>query len=184
LVWPGIAVAAMFVLGWAISRKPTAVDTWFQRFRYTPVHWLLFFTDPWLLAVTLIVCIAVALRVRRRRLAVAIAVSPLVGIALAQLLKHLIGRTRGDDLAYPSGHTTAVVIVMGLFVLVANAAVWAVILAAAVTLLGMIGQGVTYHYFTDTVGALLLGSAVVCVVALAVELDTRQPECDADHTGG
>jgi hypothetical protein len=59
-----------------------------------------------------------------------------------------------------------------------------VILAAAVTLLGMVGQGVTYHYFTDTVGALLLGSAVVCVVALAVELDTRQPKCDADHTGG
>ena len=33
----------------------------------------------------------------------------------------------------------------------------------------MIGQGVTYHYFTDTVGALLLGSAVVCVAALVAE---------------
>ena len=48
----------------------------------------------------------------------------------------------------------------------------------------MIGQGVTYHYFTDTVGALLLGSAVVCVAALAAELDTRQPGCDADHSDG
>ena len=49
---------------------------------------------------------------------------------------------------------------------------------------GMIGQGVTYHYFTDTLGAALLGSAVVCVAALAAKLDRRQPGCDADHTGG
>ena len=33
-------------------------------------------------------------------------------------------------------------------------------------LLGIVGQAVTYHYFTDTVGALLLGTAVVCVAAL------------------
>ena len=56
--------------------------------------------------------------------------------------------------------------------------------AVTVSLLGMLGQGVTYHYFTDTVGALLLGTAVVCVAALAAELDRRQPGCDADHTGG
>jgi hypothetical protein len=32
----------------------------------------------------------------------------------------------------------------------------------------VVGQAVTYHYFTDTVGALLLGTAIVCVVALAL----------------
>ena len=31
----------------------------------------------------------------------------------------------------------------------------------------MLGQGVTYHYFTDTVGALLFGTALLCVAALA-----------------
>jgi membrane-associated phospholipid phosphatase len=32
----------------------------------------------------------------------------------------------------------------------------------------MIGQGVTYHYFTDTVGGVLLGTAIVCVAAHAL----------------
>ncbi len=83
------------------------------------------------------------------------------------MLKRVIGRMKGDGLAYPSGHTTTVVIVMGMLVLLAGAAWWSVLVAAVVSLLGMIGQGVTYHYFTDTVGALLLGSAVVCVAATA-----------------
>jgi len=37
---------------------------------------------------------------------------------------------------------------------------------------------------SDTVGALLLGSAVVRIAAVVAELDTRQPGCDADHTAG
>jgi hypothetical protein len=32
----------------------------------------------------------------------------------------------------------------------------------------MIGQSVVLHYFTDTVGALLLGSAIVCAAALTL----------------
>jgi membrane-associated phospholipid phosphatase len=32
----------------------------------------------------------------------------------------------------------------------------------------MIGQGVTYHYFTDTVGGVLLGTAIACVAALTL----------------
>ena len=60
---------------------------------------------------------------------------------------------------------------------------WAVIVAVVFCLLAVLGQGVTYHYFTDTVGAVLLGTAVVCVAALAAELDTRQPGCDVDHSG-
>ena len=73
-------------------------------------------------------------------------------------------------------------IVMGMLVLLAGAAWWAVVVAAVVSVLGAVGQGVTYHYFTDTVGALLLGSALVCVAAVATKLDRCQPRCDADHS--
>ena len=69
-----------------------------------------------------------------------------------------------------------------MLVLLAGGAWWAVVVAAVVSVLGAVGQGVTYHYFTDAVGALLLGSAVVCVAAVVAKLDTRQPACDADHS--
>lgn len=184
LLWPGIAVVAMFVLGWAVGKGSTPLDDWFQEFRRTPARELLVFTDPWLLIFVLCVVLAVALSRRRWRMAAVVVVFPLLGIAVARLLKQLFGRENDGALAYPSGHTTAVVVVSGMIVLVAGAAMWAVLAAVAFSVLGMIGQGVTYHYFTDTIGAALLGTAVVCVAALVAELDTRQPGCDANHTGG
>jgi membrane-associated phospholipid phosphatase len=184
LLWPAIAVPAMFLLGWAVGKGSTPLDDWFLRFPHSPARWLLFFTDPWMLAITLLFGIGVALHLRRRRLAAAMAASPLVGIVLAQLLKRFFGREHDGALAYPSGHTTAAVVVMGMLVLVAGTALWAVVVAVTVSLLAMLGQAMTYHYFTDTLGALLLGTAVVCVAALVLELDRRQPGCDVDHTRG
>jgi membrane-associated phospholipid phosphatase len=178
-----MSVVAMAVLGWAVGKRSTPLDDWFHHLRRSPARRLLFFTDPWLLTIVLMFGIAVALFLGRRRLAVVMAASPLIGIALAQVLKPLFGRRSGESLAYPSGHTTAVVRVMGMLVLVAGAAWWAVVVAALVSVLGAVGQAATYHYFTDTVGALLLGSAVVCVAAVAAKLDRRQPACDADHIG-
>lgn len=182
LLWPAVAVAAMFVIGLAVGKRSTPLDDWFHGLSNTPARWLLVFTNPWLLMVALLFCIAVAMTLGRRRLALVMAVSPLVGIAVVQLLKRIFGRHSGSSLAYPSGHTTTVVIVAGMFVLLIGAAWWAIAVAAVVSVLGAIGQGVTYHYFTDTVGALLLGSAVVCLAAVAAKLDTRQPGCDVDHS--
>ena len=184
LLWPPVAVVAMVVLGLAVGRRSTPLDDWFHRLDDTPARWLLFFTDPWMLALTLVCAAAVALYLRRWRLAWVMLASPLIGIGLANLLKHLFRRESGGTLAYPSGHTTAAVVVMGMIVLVAGAAAWALLVAVTVSLLAMIGQAATYHYFTDTVGGVLLGTAVVCVAALVVELDRRQPGCDADHTRG
>lgn len=66
--------------------------------------------------------------------------------------------------AYPSGHITLMVVVLGLALfLVVGARLYAVV-AVVWALLGMLGQSVTYHYFTDAVGGLLLGSAIVCSV--------------------
>jgi membrane-associated phospholipid phosphatase len=167
-VWPPIALAAMVALGWAVGNGSTSVDDSFHQYRHSPAKWLLFFTDPRALAILLAGTLVVALHQRHWRLAVVTALSPAVAIALVQLLKPLFDRRSDGALAYPSGHTTTMVVVIGMVVLVARCALWAVLVAVAYCLLGMIGQGVTYHYFTDTIGGVLLGTAIVCVAALTL----------------
>jgi membrane-associated phospholipid phosphatase len=167
-VWPPIALAAMVALGWAVGNGSTSVDDWFHQYRHSPAKWLLFFTDPRVLAILLAGTLVVALYQRHWRLAVVTALSPAIAIALVQLLKPLFDRRSDGALAYPSGHTTTMVVVIGMVVLIARCALWAVLVAVAYCLLGMIGQGVTYHYFTDTIGGVLLGTAIVCVAALTL----------------
>jgi hypothetical protein len=182
LLWSAIALLVMAALAWVVGKGSTPLDDWFHTFRRTPARKLLVFSDPYLLTYLVIVCVGVALGARRWRLAVVMAASPLIGIVLARVLKQVFGRESGGALAYPSGHITAAVVVSGMVVLVAGAAPWAVVAAATFAILGIVGQAVTYHYFTDTVGAALLGSAVVCIAAVVAKLDTRQPGCDADHS--
>jgi membrane-associated phospholipid phosphatase len=186
-VWPPLGFAAMLVLGWAVRSGPTGVDRWFQDLRHGPAQWLLVFTDPRVLALLWLAVVAVALY-RRRWLLVAAAVgSPVVALVLEQLLKRLFGRQKGTasgSLAYPSGHTTVMVVVLGMVLLTVGAGLWVLGSATVYCLLGMIGQGATYHYFTDTIGGLFLGTAVVCVAARAVGLDRCQPRCDPGHIHG
>lgn len=53
--------------------------------------------------------------------------------------------------------------------------------AAVITVLAVVGQAVSYHYFTDAIGALLLGTALVCAVVSAARVDRRQYSCELDH---
>jgi membrane-associated phospholipid phosphatase len=182
LAFSGTALLVMAALAWAVGPRSTGLDDWFHRFFHTPLRQLLVFTNPLLLAYLIGLGVIVAACTRRWRLAVVMVAAPILGVASARLLKQLFGRESDGVLAYPSGHTTAAVIIAGMLVLLAGAALWSVLAAVAYVVLAMIGQGVTYHYFTDTVGALLLGSAVVCVAALFLKLDTRQPGCDLDHS--
>jgi hypothetical protein len=177
----------MLVLGWAVRSGPTGIDRWFHQLRHGPAQWLLVFTDPRVLALLWLAVMAVAVYRRRWRLVAAAVVSPVVALVLEQLLKRLFGREKGaasGSLAYPSGHTTVMVVVLGMVLLAVGAGLWVLGGAVVYCLLGMIGQGATYHYFTDTVGALFLGTAVVCVAARAVGLDRCQPRCDARHIDG
>jgi hypothetical protein len=169
-IWPPIAVAATLLLGWAIRHGPIGVDDWFQHFRHGPARWLLAFTDPRVLGLLLLGAAAMAAYTRRWRLLAAAVLCPVVALVLEQLLKHLFGREKGGGLAYPSGHTIVMVVVLGMVVLAIGAKPWVLAAAVLYCLLGMVGQGATYHYITDTVGALLLGSALVCIAARLVAL--------------
>jgi hypothetical protein len=164
--WPPIAVAAMVVLGVAVGKHSNPLDDWFLEFRHSPVQYLLVLSKPALLAVVMMISAAVAFDRRRERLAAAVVLAPVVAWTLVQLIKGLFGRRKDGALAYPSGHVTVTVVVWGMVVVVAGAALWSVATSVAVVLLAMLGQGVTYHYMTDTVGGLILGTAIVCVVAL------------------
>ena len=165
----------MLLLGWVVGKRSTDLDDWFLQHRHSPAQWLLFFADARVLALVLAACVTVALYRRRWRTAVVALVAPPVAIVLERLLKHLFDRQKGGALAYPSGHATLAVIVFGMVVLVAGAAMWAVLVAVTAVLLGMVGLAVTYHYFTDTVGGLLLGTAIACLSLQIVGLDRCQP---------
>ncbi len=165
----------MVLLGFVVRNGSTRVDDWFHSFGHGPARYLLFFTDPRVLVLIVLATLALTNHRHQWRLAIAIAVCPLLAIALPHVLKPLFGReTVPGTFAYPSGHTTTVVVVMGMVVLVAGTAVWAVILAIAWCMLGLLGMAVTFHYFTDTVGAVLLGTSIVCMAALTLRRTPHQ----------
>ena len=56
--------------------------------------------------------------------------------------------------------------------------------AVVAGVLAALGQGLTYHYFTDAIGAVFLGTALACLAAWAAGLDRCQPGSDLDHSDG
>jgi len=181
--WPPVGLAAMVLLGGAVRHGTTPIDAWFGhlgRELGRPLRRaFLYFTEPWLVAGVLLAVIAMALYRGQRWFALAAAISPPVAVLLAQAFKRIFGRYRGDALAYPSGHTAFLVATLCLLVVAAGFALWAVAAAALLGLLGMFGQAITHHYFTDTVGAALLATSVVGVAVIV--LDRCQPRCDVGH---
>jgi hypothetical protein len=182
--WPVVGVLGMLLLGVAVGTGSTALDDRFIAFGrdHPAVYHLLWFTDARLVLLSFAVTVAVAVFRRRWRLAAAAALTPVVAVMAVRLLKRLFGRTMEGALAYPSGHVTVTVVVLGMAVLVVGLTTRAVAIAVAIAAVGLLGQALTYHYFTDTLGAVLLSTALLCVAARAVDLTRVNPSCDLVHS--
>jgi membrane-associated phospholipid phosphatase len=182
----------MLALGLLVGKSSTPIDVWFARDADRAVglskHWLLIFTEWWFLGPALAACLVVALYRRWWRLSVVILACPLVAISIVQVLKPLFDREKGGTLAYPSGHTTLMVTTMGMVVLIAGGRLWAVLIAIIASLLGMFGLACTYHFLTDTIGAAMFATAMVCVAARVARAPTgalqRQAKLSRSGVGG
>ena len=177
--WPPIGVAAMILLGLAVGKGSTPLDDLFDHFDHDVAWALTYLARPPTLAVIAIAVVVVALRRRWWRFAAVVVVFPPAAYLAVMFIKPLFGRMEGDGLAYPSGHITVTTVVVGLFVLVAGGALWAVLVAVPYVAVAMFAVGATFHYFTDTVGGVLLGTSVVCLAALVARRDLTRVNPDA-----
>jgi membrane-associated phospholipid phosphatase len=166
LWWPVVAVGGLFVLGRLVGKGSTPLDS--RLLAVDAPDRLLVFVEAPVQMVVLGAAVSYALWRKRWRLAAVTALCPPAAVVSAQLLKRVFGRTRDGEFAYPSGHITALVVIAGMVVLVAGGRLWVVVVAAVAVVVGMVLVGISFHYFTDTVGALLLGSAYVAVAARMV----------------
>jgi hypothetical protein len=184
--WPPIGLLAMVLLGLAVGQSSTPLDDWFQHVRrvHRGVYALLLFTDARLVVLLFLVALVIALVRRQWRLAAVVFLTPPVAVAAVRILKRLFDREKLGALAYPSGHITVTVVVLGLLVIVTGPRVWKFVVAAVWAFFGLLGQAFTFHYFTDTVGAVFLGTALLCLAVRAARLDTCQPHCDLHHSSG
>lgn len=164
----------MVLLGMGVRGGATPVDAWLQQAHGGPLSSLLVFTDHRTAQALLVGAVAVSMYRRLWALVPLIVAFPLIGLAASSLLKPVFGRMKEQGLAYPSGHTTVMVIVLGMVILAAGTRRWLVWAAAVFATLGILGQSVTYHYFTDGVGALLLGTSLVCLAVAALRWTQRR----------
>ena len=158
----------MVALGVGVRNGATTIDGFFQQARNSPLGWLLFFTDYRTAYTLAAVAVLTALYRRIWALVPLIGVVPYLAVHVTEVLKPWFGRMKEQGLAYPSGHTTMIIAVLGMLVLASGARRWVVAAAVVFAGLGMLGQAVTYHYFTDTLGGLLLSTSLVCPAAVVL----------------
>jgi len=161
----------MVLVGLAVGKGSTPLDDWFDQFGRGPVRDLTVLANPISLAVIGITVVGIALYQRWWLFAIVTVAFPPLAYLLVQFIKPFFGRYVDDGLAYPSGHVTMTTVVVGLFVVVMGGPLWAVLIAVLYVALAMFGVGSTFHYFTDTAGGALLGTAIVCIAALVARHD-------------
>ena len=187
LITGGALLAAAVVVGiLAVTLSPDAKDG-------LDVFWNTVMSgirQPWMLSIAYalnrigggwiaillvpLLIIAALLLARRWRAAVFAAVAFIACAGLTQLLKHLYGRARPDDMlvpsdfgSFPSGHTSnAAVIAVVLWLVFPR--VWVALIGVAWTLLMALSRTLlAVHWATDTFGGALVGASAAFLVGAA-----------------
>ena len=184
----GSILAFLLVIGFGIAMAiiridpAPAMDQWWESVMVsarnpaiTPFALFLdFFGNGWIARVILPVLVIAALLVFRRPWsALFFAVCLIASVIAVQTIKNLVGRPRplhalvqSDFGSYPSGHVAnAVTLVVALGLITRFAWVWLIgAIYAILMLLSRTYLGI--HWLTDTLASVLLGAAVVLLLAL------------------
>lgn len=170
-------LGAAIVFGYT---EPPGFDTWWnETISASRSDWMLSFAllldrigGGWIAILLVPLLVIVALLIARRwQAAVFAAVAFLVSAGAVQLLKHLFGRARPEDMivasdfgSFPSGHAAnAATIAMVLWLVFPR--VWTAILGIAwVVAMAISRTLLSVHWATDTLGGALVGAGVVLVL--------------------
>jgi membrane-associated phospholipid phosphatase len=160
------------------------VDAWIRDHfsRNLPVFkdavWL---GDPRQITVICAVIVLACAVTRRFRAAFLVAIAvPLAGATTEYALKPLIDRTLWGNVAFPSGHTTGVCALAVVIVVLLTGperpplpGPWRWLLSALVLLLVALTAvsvvALHFHYFTDTIGGVAVGSGIALLTAFVID---------------
>jgi membrane-associated phospholipid phosphatase len=191
--WPVLAMCVIVLAALGLLLREQAQPDWFDSAVDTAMvasfsgHQAVL---PWLalpgstiplIAVSIAIAIGCLIARRPNGAVLAVTAVPVTAFLDDTVLKHLVDRTHFGELSFPSGHTaSAMTLATVLGVLLhdparrtatraARAAL--VVAACAVTVLVAVGViGLRWHYFTDTVGGVALGTGTVLTLAFLIDL--------------
>lgn len=203
LLWWGIgAVLAALALGAALTAAgpdlPSAIDrawnAWMIELRapFTlGVSYLLNRVGGGWIATILVPALVIGalLITRRWRAAVLAAAALLASVAAVQLLKSVFGRARPIELlvpsdfgSFPSGHT-ANAATLAMLAILLFPRLWVVLVGIAWTLLMAFSRtALSVHWFSDTIGGMLVGAGMALIVGGFLLAWVRR--ADARRAGG
>jgi membrane-associated phospholipid phosphatase len=142
-----------------------------------------------LIAVSVAIAVGCLIAGRPNGAVLAVTAVPVTAFLDDSVLKHLVDRTHSGQLSFPSGHAaSAMTLATVLGVLLHDPArrtatrlarTALVALTCAVTALVAVGVvGLRWHYFTDTVGGVALGTGTVLALAFLIDLCPGVVRCD------